>query len=126
MREPVRVFTDCAPSGEARILATPKSRIFTSGGALGPGDHLHVVRLEIAVDDSLGVRRPERLAHLGADRLDLLGRHGPPGDGLAQRLALQEFHDEVGLAVRGLPEVEDLDDVRVRDHVDRARLVEEP
>ena len=29
MSDPVRVFTELAPSGDERILATPKSRIFT-------------------------------------------------------------------------------------------------
>ena len=86
---------------------------------------LDVVRLEIAVDDPLGVRREQRAAHLHADGLHLGGRHRPTGDRLGQRLARQVLHDEVRLAVRGLAEVEDLDDVLVRDHVDRAGLVEE-
>ncbi len=50
---------------------------------------------------------------------------GAAADRVAQRLARQVLHDEVRLTVGGLAEVEDLDDVLVRDHVDRARLVEE-
>src|SRR6185295_2631406 len=46
-------------------------------------------------------------------------------DAVGQRLARQVLHREVRLAVGGLAEVEDLDDVLVPDEVDGARLVEE-
>ena len=77
------------------------------------------------MDDPLAVRRAQRLAHLNGDRLDLVGGHRAAGDRVTQRFARQVLHDEVRLAVGRLAEVQDLDDVLVRDHVDRARLVEE-
>ncbi len=86
---------------------------------------LDVVRLEIAVNDPLVVGGAERAADLIGDLGDLGRRDGAARDALVHRLAAEELHDEVGLPVGGLTEVEDLDDVLVPDGVDGARLVEE-
>ena len=86
---------------------------------------LNVLRLEIAVDNPLRVDGAEGPAHLVGNERHLRRVHRAPSDELAERLALEELHDEVGLAAGRLAEVQDLDDVLVRDHVDGARLVEE-
>ena len=78
------------------------------------------------MDDAGGVRGAERVGDLRADverahhvehRLATEHlREGPP---------LEILHHEEVIAVGGLAEVVDLDDVRVADLVDRARLLEE-
>ena len=89
-------------------------------------DEEHVVRLEVAVDDPVLVRRLQRAAALQHDGRHPAQRHRQPGlhDRL-QRSAMEEIHHEVMAASVGDVEVEDLDDVVVADDVHRARLVEE-
>ena len=75
----------------------------------------HVVRLDVAVDDPVPVRVPERREHLA----DVRDRHGDgaraAGDEeLLQRPSLDVLHDDVVRAV-GLAAIEDRDDVRVRE-----------
>jgi hypothetical protein len=45
------------------------------------------------------VRGIERVGDLNAEVEDLLDVHGAAGDGVLERLALEEFHDDEGMAV---------------------------
>ena len=78
--------------------------------------HEDVLRLDVAVDDALGVGEIERVAglaqHLGG-QLEACPAFAL--DELVQALALQQLHDHVGRLVRHLPVVVDLDDVRALD-----------
>jgi len=92
---------------------------------LAPREH-DVLGLEVAVDDPLGVRGPQRARHLVHDG-DRAQEVQPP---LAlhdrvQRLAVQKFHDEEHRAVARLAEVGHVDDVGVIDEARRARLAQE-
>src|SRR5690606_2064054 len=74
-----------------------------------------VLRLDVAVDDPLGVRGGERAADLDRVGDGLLDRQPPAAaDALLQRLALDVLEDDVGVAVV-LAGVDDGDDVRVRE-----------
>jgi hypothetical protein len=64
------------------------------------GRHLHVRRLEVAVDDALLVRRVERAGDLDRDRERLVDRQRPLRDPLGERLAFDQFEDEEPRAVR--------------------------
>ena len=86
-----------------------------------------VVALEVAVDDAEVVGARERGAHLLED-VDARAR-----DGIAasrelarERRADEVLHDEVELALLGLADVVDVDDVRVVDAVGGARLAQHP
>src|SRR5262249_34952385 len=91
-----------------------------------------VVGLEIAVYDAALVRRAQRVGDLQRDRqraLRLQRRLG--ADQLRQRRARQVLPDEVHQLLATAPglqdaEVDDVDDVRVADVVDRLGFVEEP
>ena len=90
------------------------------------GDQEHVVRLEIAMHDALGVRGAQRTGDLAGDR-----EHGGPAERRPRRaprqgIALEVLHDDERGALGGPAEVVDLDDPRVADRGGRARLVEEP
>src|SRR5262249_1118392 len=84
-------------------------------------------RLEIAVDDVLGVRRGERARDLPAQP-ERLGRRqlAEPGQPPIERLALEVLHHDEGAAVGVVAEVEDLHDPGIPDPRHRARFVEEP
>ncbi len=73
---------------------------------------LDVLRLEVAVDDSLVVRLFQRLGDLSGDGEALLERQGSRGEPFGQRRSLDELHDEGADAAR-LFEAEDGGDVRV-------------
>jgi hypothetical protein len=101
-------------------------------GALAPLGrrvrHQHeVLRLEVAVHDASRVGRHQGIAHLPDDAQGQRGGQTSAGplQALAQRLAAQELHDDVGCAAVELPELEDLHDTRVVDHAGGAPLVEE-
>ena len=85
------------------------------------GRQEQVLGLEVAVDDPLLVRRRESMRDLRRVLRGLARRQRAGLEPLAQRFALQQLHDGVGHAVRGA-EVEDREDVRVRERGDRARL----
>src|SRR5262245_65428326 len=85
-----------------------------------------VARLEIAVNDSQVVRRLQG----GADRIQnlehLAGRE--PTALIQDRSevdALEQLHDVERTSVGQIVELEDVDDARVPDHVDGARLLHE-
>ena len=84
----------------------------------------HVLGLEVAVDDAGFVRARERGADLLGDADDAVPPHRSPLEHLEERLRRRVFHHEVRGALE-LAEVGDLDDVRMVDAVDRARLAEE-
>ena len=85
-----------------------------------------VVGLEIAVDDPLPVRRLQRLADLAQQPPRLVGLERAALQAIGQALAVEKLHREVVALVGQPPEREDVDDVRVADLVDGARLVDEP
>ncbi len=63
---------------------------------LPPHGDEDVGRLDVAVDDSFGVRRLERVRDLDARRQQLLELHGPALDPVLQGAPFQQFHgDEV-------------------------------
>ena len=70
------------------------------------------------------VGRAERPADLQEDGDRPRERHGPvPVEDAGQALPVEGLHDEVGLPFRGVPEVEDLDDVLLADLARRPGLV---
>ena len=60
--------------------------------------HHDVLGLDIPVHDPCGMGRGQRLGHL-ADEVHQLGQGGMPGGERPQRPALDQFHDEVRLAL---------------------------
>ena len=58
-----------------------------------------VRRFDVAVHDALGVCRGQRVGELDADVEHVGDAQRPASDAVAQRLALQQFHHEVGRAL---------------------------
>ena len=109
----------CVPSQTRWLL----SEVGDLGVALVVDDH--VVRLEVAVDDSVAVGEPGRLEDLDAqvDRAVLVERR-LGGDDLLERAPREVLHrDVVGAVV--LAAVEDAHDVRVLEPGRRTRLAPE-
>ena len=86
-------------------LARPKSRTLACQRLAGLNEE-DVGRLDVAVDDAAGVRGDERVSDLGGDVEDFFGGHGAGEDAGAERFALEQLHDEVGVAVL-LADIED-------------------
>ena len=84
-----------------------------------------VARLEVAVDEPGAVRGREPGARLTDHREDLRGRARPGLQPAVERVAGDELHREEH-AVAAPADVEDLDDVRVRDLRHRLRLAAQP
>ena len=87
-------------------------------------DEEDVLRLDVAVDDALVVGGVQGAADLAPDVDHLLDRQ--PADAaqaLVQILAFEELHDDERRPIVVAIEVGDLDDVRVAQRRDRARLV---
>ena len=84
-----------------------------------------VLGLQVPVDDALLVGGGEAPGNLDRVVDRLLRREGPRLEFLAQRFAFQKLHDGIGDAVLR-PEVEDREDVRMRERRDRLRLALEP
>ena len=76
------------------------------------GRQEEVLRLDVAVDDALGVGGGEPFRDRRADGDRLPPRQRPPGQTLAERLAFQQFHDGIGDGALGAVVV-DAQDVRV-------------
>ena len=78
------------------------------------------------MDDALFVRGLERVDDLQEHVERARHRHAPLAcSALAERLALQPLHHEVRAPVGQHAEREDVDEVRMADLIDRARLVDE-
>ncbi len=98
-----------------------------AAGYLWIGDEEDVLGLEITVHDAGGVGGAERARHLPHDAQRLAGSQTPePAQTLVERLALEQLHHDVGAAVLGVAEIEDLHDPRIGHRGRGARLVEEP
>lgn len=81
----------------------------------------HVVELEVAVRDPLGVRRFERLGDPAQDRQRLVGPEPAAlREKVPERAALDELHDVITPAVAHLAECLDAHDVRMPDALRRA------
>jgi hypothetical protein len=93
---------------------------------LGVGHQEHVLRLEVAMDDALGVRRGQRGGDLPRQAQRVAHRQRPAGQPRVERLAVQELHDQERAAVAVVAEVEHRDDAGVDDRGRGPRLVEEP
>ena len=84
-----------------------------------------VLRLEIAVNDPLRVRRLQRLGHAAREsRRGQPGERAPPRQHRGQRLPVEILHHDVGTAGGVDLAVEHLHDPRVRDRGGRARFQE--
>ena len=83
---------------------------------------VNVGRLDVAVHEALVVGEVQGVADL-RHRVDRrLGVEALPLDELVEVSAFHELHDDVVMARVGLPEVVDLDDVRVIELRHRLRL----
>ena len=85
-----------------------------------------VVALQVAVNDAEVVRAGERGAHLLEDIDAARERHRSARQLARERHADEVLHDEVELALFGLTDVVDVDDVRVVDAVGGARFAQHP
>lgn len=86
----------------------------------GFGEH-HVRRLEVAVNHVLAVSAVECGSDLDAVAEHLFGGQRAAADAIRERLAFEQFHDEVVDVVLA-SDVEETADVRVRERRDRSRL----
>ena len=84
-----------------------------------------VRRLDVSVDDAPGVGRIERLGDLRAEFDDQAGVQRPARQAMLQRLPLQEFHGDEGLAVV-LADFVDRANVRVVQRRCGASLTQKP
>ena len=84
-------------------------------------DH-DVLRLDVPVDDAVGVRVLQRLADLRGVVQRLRGaEYTVLCHALLERLALDELHDNI-LRLAAVADIVDRDDIRLREHGDRVRL----
>ena len=81
----------------------------------------NIGRLNVAVNDALGVRRIERIGHIDRNSQQRLQFERRVVDGMLQRQAIQKFHDDEGAAV-GLPDVVNRADVGMIQRRGRLRL----
>ena len=87
-------------------------------------DH-HVGGLEIAMDDTVGVRMFEGVGELMADAAHALGRHRASSQDRLQRLAADELHGDVRHAVH-IAYFVDGADIGMIERGGGARLVQQP
>jgi hypothetical protein len=90
--------------------------------------HQDVLRLDVSVDDAGRVRRPERVAELREQLVDLGRRHrAAPLEEDREGLALEQLHHEEGRAARTVEaRRDDLDDVLALDTRAHPSLLHEP
>ena len=108
------------PTGEAPGRASPKSSSF----APDPREH-HVGRLEVAVHDAGSMRGHQRLGDVDGNAEGRVDRKGPAPEARRQRLAVDQFHHQVGcvpLTDPGRPDVVQRADARMGEPRDCARL----
>jgi hypothetical protein len=55
----------------------------------------HVARLQVAMDDALAMRGPERVGDLGADLQHVIQGQRAPLEACRQRLAFEQFQDQI-------------------------------
>ena len=104
--------------GDAEVEELDDVALLVRGAGVDEHD---VVGLEIAVDDALAVRVRQRLQHLPHDDERARRPDALLGD-LAERAPRDELHGEEERAVVERAEVDDADDVRVREEARRVRL----
>ena len=92
-------------------------------GVAGARDE-DVGRLDVAVHDPLGVRGRQRLGNSRAEAQHSIDLHRAPGDGMLQRLPLEQLHHQERCALVP-PDLEDHADVRVVERRRRPRLAHE-
>ena len=78
------------------------------------------------MDDPLVVGGAERPADCVQDLGDFIEAEAPAPDARRQAFAFEPLHDEVAASAFERAEGEDVDDVRVANLIDRARLLHEP
>src|SRR5208282_4220255 len=61
---------------------------------LVPTGHENIGGLDVAVQDSFGVRRVQRVRQLNSEVEQQLGAEGTDGDQLCQRLAFEQLHGD--------------------------------
>jgi hypothetical protein len=88
---------------------------------LAVADEKHVLRLQVAMDDALLVRRRQAARDLRRDVDRRLHRQGAAGQPIAQRFAVQQFRDCEQLIVVNAG-IEDREDVGVAQRSHRLRL----
>ncbi|MEJ2190107.1 MAG: hypothetical protein P8Y93_11990 [Acidobacteriota bacterium] len=79
----------------------------------------NVLRLDVAVDDTLGVGRPEAGSHIAGDFHDPLDRHPAFPQAIPEVLPFEKLHDRKGDTIL-VPEVIDGENVRVGEPGDGA------
>ena len=67
-------------------------------GVAALGDE-NIGGLDVAVNDAFGVRGVERVGDFDGESEQVLDIHGPAGDAVLQRHAIEKFHGDEGLAV---------------------------
>ena len=89
------------------------------------GGKKNVLRLEVAVDDPLGVGGRQTVGHRHTVLHSLSPRNRRPAHALPKCLTLQQFHDDIGNALLR-PDVVNSQDVRVRKSGDGFGLALKP
>ena len=93
-------------------------------GVTAPGQE-DVGRLDVAMDDALGMRRVQRIRHLDAHPEKRAHLHPAARDRLLQRLALQQFHRQVRPPLV-VADFVDCADIRMIQRGRRPRLAAKP
>ena len=94
-----RVFHRSFVAGPQPVVAQQLGQPEIQDFRLAARSEEDVGRLDIAMDDPLGVGSGERVGHMNGDIEEFVDIHGLAPDALLQALALQLFHDDEGMAV---------------------------
>ncbi|MBS1152727.1 MAG: hypothetical protein H6Q89_4425 [Myxococcaceae bacterium] len=108
--------------GQPRDSEVEQPRLFLE---VGRRRQQHVLGLEVAVDDALGVDRGEALGELGEDPQRAIDRHRAQAQPRLERLALDELHHQAG-EVLVEAELDHPHHRRVVDRGEQPRLALEP